>query len=278
MTILFYNNDVVNNTIVQQNINGTYIGTTNSAPGIWQCQVSATDGANTTIVQSNIVTISERVIEQPSEPKPSRGGGGGGGIVSTNDSSNDKTKNIPPIKQENTTKKNPQKALDEPVQENITPIIQETIPSIIEQPRTVSIWGKYWKMYLGALILFILASIIIIKTGKSTNPDERINDYIIQSLNSGYSYAAIRKVLKKYYKEPIIDHHFYLLRKFNLKPSKIRKIEKHIPKERQKEAKESISAYIEKQKSMGYAKIDIKKVLIQNGYPKQLVTEAIENA
>ena len=84
--------------------------------------------------------------------------------------------------------------------------------------------------------------------------------------------------MSNYYPQPVIDHHFYLLRKFNLKTFKQKKIERFVSKDKESEALNSIAQYIKKQKSMGYAKIDIKRVLIQNGYPKHLVREAVENA
>lgn len=277
MTILFYKNNAVNSIIVQQDINGTFSAMTNSSPGTWYCQVSATDGLNTTIAQSNTITISEPVIEE----KPSRGGGGGGGGGSSiiKEEPVDKPKQDKPIKQDiETIDKKPQKALEEPVTEDTMPTIEEVAPIIVEEPKKITVWEKYWKIYVLWTIIFLVITFLLTRNKVEVKQDDKLNDYIIKSLQAGYSYSAIRRALKRQYKQTIIDQHFHILRRANLKPMKIKKIERYVPKERQKQAIISIKAYIVQQKKMGYKEKDVVNVLIQNGYPKTLIKEATKNA
>ncbi len=274
MTILFYKDNAVADTAVYQGINGTFSATTSEEAGTWYCQVSATDGINTTIVQSNSVEIDEE--------RQSSGGGGGGGSSSGGGAvivDEDPKKNNETVTQNTTIiDKTPQKAVDEPTAEDTTPIIEEVSPPIIEEPKKVSVLEKYWRVYLISAILFLGISLIFIRIKTPITHDNKLDDYIIKSLQTGYSYAAIRRALSKHYKQSEIDQHFHILMRNNLKPIKTKKIERHVPKERQKQAILSIKTYIVQQKNMGYKEKDIIGVLLQNGYPKALIKEAIRNA
>jgi hypothetical protein len=106
----------------------------------------------------------------------------------------------------------------------------------------------------------------------------QIETYTIKALQSGYSYDAIRHVLKQHFPQNVIDHHFHKLRRHNIKPL----IRFHKPVEREIPNKEryinQLKRYIENQRNNGFKDKNIKKVLLTNGYPKSLVEEVFENA
>jgi hypothetical protein len=119
---------------------------------------------------------------------------------------------------------------------------------------------------------------MIIAYSKPITPNPQIENYTIKALQSGYSYDAVRDVLKQHFPEDVIDHHFHKLRRNNIKPV----IRFHKPVEREIYNKEhylsQLKTYVENQRHNGFKDKNIKKVLLTNGYPKSLVEEVFENA
>jgi hypothetical protein len=115
---------------------------------------------------------------------------------------------------------------------------------------------------------------------KLTPPVQNFTPFIINSLNSGYSYDAIRISLKsKNLSKPDINKYFKDLKSKNYEP-KIRAKEPvymSLPENLRKKSFAALSTYVTKQLHEGFELNDIKQVLVHYGHSKDLVEEVIES-
>ena len=221
------------------------------------------------------MTISEAA---PAEESPG-GSGGGSNIITSNQnasSESGKEREEQDSAAGNGTDIQPDKATSQPEFE-IQEISQEPR---VEQPKAVisGIWKNNRSIYIPAIVLFILASIFVIIYTKPIKYNPQIEQYTIKALQLGYSYDAVRHILKQRFPEDIIDQHFHTLRRHNIKPL----IRFHKPVEKEVSDKEAYKAqlrlYIENQRHNGFKDKHIKEVLLANGYVKSLVEEVFKKS
>lgn len=272
--LTFYLNNNPNFTI---EVNGSFNVSLNISEGLWYCSIGSLNSNNVSIT-INTPTI----VNTPVNTAPKTTSGGSGFIaipnINTSNLSNNSNlnnnsnlsniNNITLSNYSNNISSNNSLTFDQSVNIDEMPVNKKTSEPIIESPDIV---GKAYlsinKNYsiVGFIILFLIIVFIAYKNKPVYNPN--IESFTVKALNSGYSYNAIRHVLRRYYPEHVIDDHFHILRRKNYKTLKqslknISLTQKNII---------ILNNYILRQRNNGFKDKDIKTALKNFGYPKELI-------
>ncbi|MEM4710900.1 MAG: polysaccharide lyase [Candidatus Woesearchaeota archaeon] len=264
--LTFYLNNNPNFTI---EVNGSFNVSINISEGLWYCSVGSLISNNVSITINTSISVNTPVN---TAPKTTSGGSGGGFIVIPNNYTNssnlsnkidlNNNSNL-----SNYTSSNNSLTVDQSLIVEI-PVNQKISEPIIESPDIVgkayiSINNKY--PLIGFFIILLVIIFIAYKNKPVHNPS--IESFTVKALNSGYSYNAIRHVLKKYYPDHVIDDHFHILRRKNY--STVKQSLKNISLTQKNII--ILNNYILRQRNNGFKDKDIKTALKNFGYPKNLI-------